>query len=150
MEEDTKGPYQCYRCGENFDLLALVKEHVTEKHRVCRKSYYGKPRDHQCHVCKLMFQTEEGCNIHKCRFDCNMTGDEKWGISHCDVCNLDFAGRDLLLNHNLTYHVTEKKFACDLCDFKVSFSDTSDCLKKGTNSNFVYFSDKIGKKSYNS
>ena len=66
-----------------------------------------------------MFETEEDCNVHKCRFDCNMTGVEKWGKSHCDVCNLDFAGRDLLLNHNLTYHVTEKKFACDLCDFKV-------------------------------
>ena len=66
-----------------------------------------------------MFETKEDCNVHKCRFDCNMAGVEKWGKSHCDVCNLDFAGRDLLLNHNLTYHVTEKKFACDLCDFKV-------------------------------
>ena len=68
-----------------------------------------------------MFETKEDCNVHKCRFDCNMAGVEKWGKSHCDVCNLDFAGRDLLLNHNLTYHVTEKKFACDLCDFKVIF-----------------------------
>ena len=77
---------------------------------------------HEPHtVSQLMFETKEDCNVHKCRFDCNMAGVEKWGKSHCDVCNLDFAGRDLLLNHNLTYHVTEKKFACDLCDFKVIF-----------------------------
>ena len=105
----------------SFWNFLTFKDHVIEKHRVCRKSYYGKPRNHQCHVCRLMFETKEDCNVHKCRFDCNMAGVEKWGKSHCDVCNLDFAGRDLLLNHNLTYHVTEKKFACDLCDFKVIF-----------------------------
>ena len=43
-EEDLDGPLQCYRCGENFDSIPSVKSHMTVKHRICRKSHYGKPR----------------------------------------------------------------------------------------------------------
>ena len=55
---DLDGPLQCYRCGENFDSIPSVKSHMTEKHRICRKSHYGKPRHHQCHVCKGRFYSE--------------------------------------------------------------------------------------------
>ena len=48
---------------------------------------------------------------------------EQWGKNHCKVCDMNFARRDLLLSHNLTFHVTEKKFACDQCDFKATLRD---------------------------
>ena len=65
-----------------------------------------------------MFETEENLNNHICNY--STAEIEQWGKNHCKVCDMNFARRDLLLSHNLTFHVTEKKFACDQCDFKVN------------------------------
>ena len=118
MNEEENGPAQCYRCGENFDTFLLAKEHMTEIHQIWRKANFGKPRAHQCYVCKAMFETEDSLNNHGCKY--STTEIDKWGNNHCKLCDINFERRDFLLNHNLTYHVTEKKFACDQCDFKVS------------------------------
>ena len=115
--ENESGPAQCYRCGENFDSFSLAKEHMSEKHKIARKAHYGKPRSHQCHVCKAMFNNEDNLNNHVCNY--STAEIEEWGKNYCKVCDMNFARSDLLFSHNLTFHVTEKKFACDLCDFKV-------------------------------
>ena len=65
-----------------------------------------------------MFETEDNLNNHICNY--STAEIEQWGKNHCKVCDMNFARRDLLLSHNLTFHVTEKKFACDQCDFKVN------------------------------
>ena len=67
QSERIEGPVQCYRCGEIFESMELVKEHQTEKYQVARKSAYGKERPIQCHVCKYMFETEEKKSYHMCR-----------------------------------------------------------------------------------
>ena len=59
IDEDIEGPVQCYRCAEIFENVLLVKEHLSAKHGICRKSHYGKPRPHQCDACKFMFENEE-------------------------------------------------------------------------------------------
>ena len=69
QSERIEGPVQCYRCGEIFESMELVKEHQTEKYQVARKSAYGKERPIQCHVCKYMFETEEKKSYHMCRSD---------------------------------------------------------------------------------
>ena len=40
----------------------------------------------------------------------------------CELCNIKFDEKDELLRHNLSFHVTEKKFACDQCDFKTKIA----------------------------
>ena len=67
QSERIEGPVQCYRCGEIFESMELVKEHQTEKYKVFRKSAYGKERPIQCHVCKYMFESEEKKSYHMCR-----------------------------------------------------------------------------------
>ena len=116
LEEEIDCPVQCYRCGEVFDTVTLVKQHLTTKHRICRKIHYGKERPFQCLVCKFMFETEEKMNDHFCR---PSMAEEKWGRNHCDICDIGFPNRDKLMCHNTVYHLTEKNFACDKCDFKV-------------------------------
>ena len=118
MEEEIEGPLQCYRCGELFETVILVRQHLTTKHRICRKIHYGKQRAFQCLVCKFMFETEEKMSDHFCR---PSIAEEKWGRNHCDICDISFANRDKLMCHNTVYHLTEKNFACDQCDFKVCF-----------------------------
>ena len=76
-----------------------------------------------------MFETEENLNNHICNY--STAEIEQWGKNNCKVCDMNFARRDLLLSHNLTFHVTEKKFACDQCDFKVNMIPV---LKYTTNS----------------
>ena len=66
-DEDIKGPLQCYRCGDIFKSLKLVQDHLTEKHKSCRKIHYGKERQYQCHICKAMFKSEEQKSYHRCR-----------------------------------------------------------------------------------
>ena len=117
VEEVFEGPVQCYRCGEMFEELALVKKHLTTKHLQCRKIHYGKQREFQCDLCKGMFATDEKKNNHYCRY--SLSENEKWGKNHCDICDITFTNRDKLLSHNTTYHLIERKFACDQCDFKV-------------------------------
>ena len=112
-----EGPVQCYRCGEIFDEVHLVRKHLIAKHLQARKSYYGRERAYQCNVCKVMFETEEKKKIHFCR---SLGESEKLGIYRCETCDITFPDKDRLLNHNTTIHLTEKKFACDQCDFKVS------------------------------
>ena len=118
-EEIIEGPIQCYRCGEEFEDVASVKEHQTSKHKVKSKKYYGKPRSHQCHVCQGMYETEDKLNNHSCNY--SQRNIEELGENRCDICNQTFKWRDQLNNHNRIYHVDEKKFACDQCDFKVSY-----------------------------
>ena len=100
--------------------MNVAKQHLTTKHRICRKIHYGKQRAFQCLVCKFMFETEEKMSDHFCR---PSIAEEKWGRNHCDICDISFPNRDKLMCHNTVYHLTEKNFACDQCDFKV-------CLKK--------------------
>ena len=64
-----------------------------------------------------MFETEEKKDKHYCRF--SLCENEKKGNTHCDICDITFPDRGMLLHHNTTIHLTEKKFACDQCDFKV-------------------------------
>ena len=82
----------------------------------CRKTHYGKPRSYQCQVCKAMFETENSLNHHTCKYSPPTV--EKWEGNKCDLCDLNFSKRELLWSHNLAFHMTEKKFACDQCDFK--------------------------------
>ena len=96
-----------------------MKEHLTEKHKSCRKIHYGKERQYQCHICKAMFKSEEQKSYHRCRL---LEENQEWGKNYCKICELTFPGSEgsvYLRNHNLTFHITEKNFACDLCDFKV-------------------------------
>lgn len=96
-----------------FEKKSLVRQHLSEVHYLCRKSFYGKARDHQCCNCKVMFETEEAMNMHVCR----VTPKEK-GLKMCKICNIKFPKRNNLVLHNLHFHTKEKPFACDLCDFK--------------------------------
>ena len=125
-----EGPVQCYRCGEIFDEVHLVRKHLIAKHLQARKSYYGKERAYQCNVCKVMFETEEKKKIHFCR---SLGESERLGIYRCETCDITFPDKDRLLNHNTTIHLTEKKFACDQCDFKVS----SQCPRTDLNKRFL-------------
>ena len=92
---------------------------MLDKHKFVRKTHYGQPRDHQCTVCKGMYETVDAMNNHVCNF--SLENIEKFGENRCDICDVKFERRDLLQSHNLTFHVTEKNFACDQCDFNVSF-----------------------------
>ena len=117
-EELYEGPWQCYRCGETFDDFNVTKDHLQDKHKVQSKHHYGKPRSFQCHVCQSMYETEEKMNNHKCGY---LMGDESFagGDNTCQICDTTFKSREKLFSHNLAFHVTEKKFACDQCEFKV-------------------------------
>ena len=64
-----------------------------------------------------MFENEERKDNHYCRYTLNDENVE-WGKNHCKTCDMKFETRDSLLQHNRSYHVTEKKFHCDKCDFK--------------------------------
>ena len=97
-----------------------MKEHLTSKHGLCRKSHWGKERFYQCGGCKFMFENEERQSNHYCRYTLNE--DPEWGKNHCKICDMKFPRRDSLLQHNKTFHVTEKKFHCDQCDFKVNIA----------------------------
>ena len=70
----------------------------------------------------------ENLNNHICNY--SSAEIEQWGKNHCKVCGMNFARRDLLLSHNLTFHVTEKKFACDQCDFKTKLAKSLTTHKK--------------------
>ena len=120
-DEDIKGPLQCYRCGDIFKSLKLVQDHLTEKHKSCRKIHYGKERQYQCHICKAMFKSEEQKSYHRCRI---LEENQEWGKNYCKICELSFPGGEgstYLRNHNLQFHITEKNFVCDLCDYKVKY-----------------------------
>jgi hypothetical protein len=52
----------------------------------------------------------ENLNNHICNY--SSAEIEQWGKNHCKVCGMNFAQRDLLLSHNLTFHVTEQKKIC--------------------------------------
>ena len=121
-EEEIEGPVQCYRCAEMFESVKLVKEHLTSKHGICRKSHFGKERVHQCHACKFMFENEEKKNSHYCRYTLNEN--PEWGKNYCKICDLKFPSRDQLLQHHRSYHVTEEKHKCDQCDFKVILNNS--------------------------
>ena len=128
IEEKFDGPIQCYKCGETFDELPLVKEHVKNAHGVSKRKQYGKPRDHQCHVCHAMYETEEKLNNHMCSYTFNSS--DKVGENKCQICDIEFKNREKLSSHNLAFHVTEKRFECDQCNFKAKVARSLTLHKK--------------------
>lgn len=126
-EEESKQELQCYRCGDMFSSRTNIRKHLTEKHDSCRKSYYGQARSHQCHVCKVMFEDEEQMSLHICRM---IPHQEKWGANRCDLCDLKFPRRDLLVSHNLSFHISEQNFVCDQCPFKTKTARSLTMHKK--------------------
>ena len=120
-----------------FESVKLVKEHLTSKHGICRKSHFGKERVHQCHACKFMFENEEKKNSHYCRYTLNEN--PEWGKNYCKICDLKFPSRDQLLQHHRSYHVTEEKHKCDQCDFKVILNTVSAPIKDAASIQKIFF-----------
>ena len=112
---EIKGEFQCYRCGDIFDLASKVETHIKETHSCSShaKKFYGPKRNYQCHACNLMHETVEHLNNHFCNFiNCL-----KPNVYDCEICQTKFSTRDELKRHNMALHVTEK-FFCDKCDYK--------------------------------
>ena len=105
-KDSYKGPQQCYRCGEIFKTIPEIKEHLTTIHFGFRKIHYGRPRDFQCQVCHIMFETEENLEKHNCSSDPEFLTKDRG--NKCNKCNEVFSRREALVNHNRIFHITEK------------------------------------------
>jgi hypothetical protein len=109
------GDIQCYKCGENFPNLKDIRDHQREKHNYFQSITIGEPRPFQCHVCKATFKTEKSLGLHICRvFNIR----EKGQPIKCHLCEATFPRLDEYRLHMGTFHMKEKKFQCDQCDFK--------------------------------
>ena len=61
------GPWQCYVCGEIHESLIDMNKHVKENHfKIVKTSMFGPIRDHQCEICKLMFNSMKAMEYHTC------------------------------------------------------------------------------------
>ena len=61
------GPWQCYVCGEIHESLIDMNKHVKENHfKIVKTSMFGPIRDHQCEICKLMFNSMKALEYHTC------------------------------------------------------------------------------------
>ena len=67
-----------------------------------------------------MYPTKEKLDNHRCAYV--FAPKDKWGENRCNICDIDLVKTDKLLAHNLAYHVTEKKFSCDQCNFRTKLA----------------------------
>ena len=61
-----------------------------------------------------MHETEHALNHHTCNF----TTDRKWGEYKCKICDIELTTKEQYNSHHRTFHIHEKMFECDQCDYK--------------------------------
>ncbi len=107
--------YQCYKCGEVIFSIDNMREHQKSVHGRFILGTYGEPRDFQCSECKGMFETEEKMLWHYCK---NFKATKAPGKDYyeCDMCGEQFKKQQPFADH-YRFHMQEKKFPCDLCDY---------------------------------
>ena len=111
---------QCYYCGYITENTTVIEDHIRDKHNSdVTNIMHGLPRDHQCEQCKVVFISEEILKVHLCGItNPSIKLCDASVIEVCDQCGLEFKGHRSLLYHYAAKHSTEKKFDCDLCDYK--------------------------------
>ena len=118
-DDDQPGISQCYVCGETCVSKSSVRKHIKSHHyEKVKQSMYGPPRQHQCPECKLMFATLNSLGLHVCGEvlpSWTGQGDSK----KCNQCNITFK-YTAFLEHMAVKHSREKKFQCELCDYKAA------------------------------
>ncbi len=114
-ENEGENPkyYQCYKCGETIFSKKGMAAHQKSVHNAFHPASYGEPREFQCAECKYMIETEEKLQNHSCKW----FKKKESGVYKCDICNEQFSKASAFQNH-YKFHVRERKFACDKCDFK--------------------------------
>ena len=120
-KENYCGPWQCYVCGKIHDTVILVNDHITKTHfPIVKSSMFGPPRDHQCEKCQIVFKSHEILILHACgNLPPTWMGEKRNSDRKCPHCPEIFTKNYPLLRHIAVKH-SEKKFACDKCDYKAT------------------------------
>ncbi len=111
--------YQCYKCGDMVFTVKEVRKHLKELHGFNKSTEnvnFGDKRDVQCAQCRSMFESEEKMQWHNCRFY-NKAREPGKDYFECDLCGERFTRQEQYGDH-YSFHMQERKFPCDQCDYK--------------------------------
>ncbi len=121
--KEEEGPdnkwYQCYKCGEMVFSMLEIRKHLKDLHGFNKSTVninFGPPREFQCSQCKSLFESEEKMQWHNCRFY-NKPREPGKDYFECDLCGERFLKQEQYGDHYL-FHMQERKFPCDMCDYK--------------------------------
>ncbi|KAL0809115.1 hypothetical protein ABMA28_012739 [Loxostege sticticalis] len=95
--------FNCVMCGEHFETLSLLKEHVIQQHS---RSKYIKMA--QCSECEVKFFGTEPLVKHLEEMSCGK------GVP-CQVCGVSFPTKDAMEDHKSEFHIKLYR-ACEFCD----------------------------------
>ncbi len=79
--------YDCYRCGEQFDQMELLREHLITDSNVCKRPY-------RCVRCGLCFNSFALYEVHQPQHDLHLPLDHE-----CSTCGLTFKQQYWLTDH---------------------------------------------------
>ncbi|XP_059468559.1 gastrula zinc finger protein XlCGF26.1-like isoform X2 [Neocloeon triangulifer] len=99
-----KPNFSCQMCTLNFKQSEQMDLHM--------QCHSGRKQGFLCPECNKYFSNWVQCSSH-------LWAEHKidTGLFSCDICNMKFPQRPLLINH-MRSHVSHKKFACDVCNKK--------------------------------
>ena len=121
LKKDIPQPRQCYFCGLIITAIDSVeiKDHVRLMHDPdVTQLMFGKPSDHQCAECRVVFRNEANLKEHVCGITNPSVLLSKKNGEQCPNCGLSFKTHIQFKLHYAKVHLQEKRFQCDQCPEK--------------------------------
>ncbi|KAG5673972.1 hypothetical protein PVAND_003968 [Polypedilum vanderplanki] len=137
LREEELYTYTCHICFENFERMCFLTNHTRQQHDclpqvacTCGKllstweSLMNHKRKHSsevgewiCALCDARFITKTGLSIH-----IKFKHEKQRKNYNCKICNKEFAGNQLLRNHEKTHLPENERFQveCEICGKKLS------------------------------
>ena len=100
------GPFECRVCQTVFEQKTRLQNHLVKAHKI---------PGFECDLCdyktvsKYHLNRHKACHSSEKPFKCTIDGCDKW-----------FKTKDYLYEHKKLIHTIEKRFKCDLCDYKTN------------------------------
>ncbi|XP_058449425.1 uncharacterized protein LOC131429366 [Malaya genurostris] len=145
-EKEQPVDYRCCGCRNDFDCLALLREHSLLEHGVNKTN--DETRPFECEICFKRYSNKTSLDRHfRERFSHRRTRIvRKLGPNQCCGCREKFTTKEQLVRHSKQVHESDrvtdlsglKPFECNICFSRYSTQEAFNRHKSGHSNDQLY------------